>query len=392
MGQQAMVDRGMLHTPNRPPAVLGKDQSENSPMRMLRQAVTAFRHLCLLACLLYIAPVLSAQSARPVVHVIATGGTISNLGSGARRTGEELIRGVPGLDTTFAVTVEQFSNVSSGSITPEQWIALARRINELFQTRPDLKGVVVTHGTDTMEETAFFLDLTIGSCRPVVLTGAMRRAVDIGAEGPANLYNAIRLAASPGAQGRGTMVLLNDEIHAARFVTKANTSRLDAFASPEAGPLGVTDPDTVAFHQPSSRSCGESTAAPVFDLQRIATLPRVDILYSYIGADSVPVDALVNAGARGLVIASVGRGGMTPGQAAAIRRAVDGGVVVVISSRTGSGRVPLNERGGMEGWRAGRGASFGAEDLNPQKARILLMLALTRTKDAREVAHYFRPP
>ncbi len=362
-------------------------------MLLLRWNLMPVRHLCLLACLLYIAPELSAQRPRPAVHVIATGGTISNLGSGARRTGEELIRGIPGLDTTFAVTVEQFSNVASGSITTEHWMALARRIDELFRTRPDLRGVVVTHGTDTMEETAFFLDLTVGSCRPVVLTGAMRRAVDIGAEGPANLYNSIRLAASPSARGRGTMVLLNDEIHAARFVTKANTSRLDAFASPDAGPLGVTDPDTLVFHQPPSRSCGTRTAqAPTFDMKSVGTLPRADIVYSYIGADSVTVNALVNAGARGLVLASVGRGGMTPGQAAAVRRGVDRGVLVIMSSRTGSGRVPLNEQEGLKDWSPGRGAILGAEDLNPQKARILLMLALARTQDPREIARYFRRP
>jgi L-asparaginase type II len=328
-----------------------------------------------------------------VVHVIATGGTISNLGSGARRTGEELIRGIPGLDTTFAVTVEQFSNVASRSITPEHWTALARRINELFRTRPDLRGIIVTHGTDTMEETAYFLDLTVGSCRPVVLTGAMRRAADIGAEGPANLYNSIRLAASPGARGRGTMVLLNDEIHAARFVTKANTSRLDAFASPDPGPLGVTDPDTLVFHQAPSRTCHpRREEAPMFDLEKMGTLPRVDIVYSYVGADSVTVDAPVNAGARGLVVASVGRGGMTPGQAAAIRRSVNRGVVVITSSRTGSGRVPLNEQEGLKDWSPGRGAILGAEELNPQKARILLMLALARTQDPREIARYFRRP
>ncbi|MDQ3523326.1 MAG: asparaginase [Gemmatimonadota bacterium] len=362
-------------------------------MRLLCPNPSAIHRLCLLACLVHIAPVLSAQSPRPAVHVVATGGTISNLGNGARRSGEELIRGIPGLDTTFSVTVEQFSNVASGSITPEHWITLARRINELFQTRPDLRGVVVTHGTDTIEETAFFLDLTVGSCRPVVVTGAMRRAADVGAEGPANLYNSIRLAAAPGARGRGTMVLLNDEIHAARFVTKANTSRLDAFASPDAGPLGVTDPDTVVFHHPPSRACpSRGVEAPTYDLRSVGALPRVDIVYSYIGADSMTVEALVNAGARGLVLASVGRGGTPPGQGAALRRAVDRGIFVLVSSRTGSGRVPFREREGMEGWRPGRGAAFGADDLNPQKARILLMLALARTQDPREIARYFRRP
>ncbi|MFL5581467.1 MAG: asparaginase [Gemmatimonadaceae bacterium] len=321
--------------------------------------------------------------ARPEVHVLATGGTISNAGP-QRRTAQELVAGVPGLDSVARVTFEQFSNKASGSVTPDDWRAMAGRINELFRTRPALSGVVVTHGTDTMEETAFFLDLTVRGCRPVIVTGAMRRAVDVGADGPANLRNAVRTAAAPAARGRGALVLMNDHLFAARSVTKVNTSRMNAFAAPEAGPVGVADPDTVVFAVPGRPCDGTAPAADGaarFELAGLAALPRVDVIYSYVGADSVLVDAAVAAGARGIVIAGVGRGGMTPSQGAAIRRAAQRGVTVVVSSRTGSGRVPLGD--GVDDSTAARLPIVGAEDLTPQKARVLLMLALAAGRDVR---------
>ncbi|MEJ7812746.1 MAG: asparaginase [Gemmatimonadaceae bacterium] len=329
---------------------------------------------------------LGAQAAPPAVHVVATGGTISNTGGPNRRTGDELVRGIPGIETVATVTVEQFSNVASGSITPAHWKAIALRVNELFRTRSDLRGVVVTHGTDTMEETAYFLDLTVRSCHPVIVTGAMRLATDVGADGPANLRNAIRAAATPDAEGRGTMVLLNDEIFAARDVTKMNTSRMDAFAAPGMGAEGVADPDAVAFRRPAPRR--SACAAAPFAIAEGTQLPRVDIVYSYAGADSVAIQALVAAGAKGIVIAGVGRGGSTPAQSAALQRATEKGVIVVISSRTGSGRVPVGAADSAPS--SGRGATVGAGDLNPQKARILLMLALAAGYDAAKIADAFR--
>ena len=289
--------------------------------------------------------------------------------------------GVPGLDKVADVTVEQFSNKASGAITPADWRAIATRIDELFRTRAGLSGVVVTHGTDTMEETAYFLDLTVRSCRPVVVTGAMRRATDVGADGPANLYNAVRVAAAADAVGRGAVLLMNDEIFPAREVTKINTSRMDAFEAPSVGALGVADPDTVVFYRPAADGGAACTGRPAFDLERIGELPRVDIIYSYPGADGALIDAAVNAGAKGLVIAGVGRGGMTPPQGQAVRRAVERGVTVVSSSRTMSGRVPVRgyDEGGTR--RPGAGAVLGAGSLTPQKARILLMLALAAGRD-----------
>jgi len=328
-----------------------------------------------------------APTPTPAVHVIATGGTISNLGGSARLSGEQLVTAIPQLDSVARLSVEQFTNVASGSITTAQWVALARHINELFRARPELRGVVVTHGTDTMEETAYFLDLTVTSCHPVVVTGAMRNPRMVAPDGPANLYNAVRVAASPESEGRGAFVLLNDEIFAARDVTKTNTVRLDAFAAPGRGPVGGVDPDGVVFAAPrAGRACG----GVAFDLTSRDDLPRVDIVYSYVGADSVMIDAAVAAGAKGLVVASVGRGGVTPAQGRALRRAAERGVVVVRSSRTGSGRVPAMEERTRGASRPEEPPSLGAEALNPQKARVLLMLALTRTTKPEEIATMFR--
>ena len=328
------------------------------------------------AASLGIAPAASfaQQAQKPRVHVIATGGTISNMGNDPRRTGEELVAGIPGLANVASVTVEQFSNVASGAITQEMLRDLAKRIRVLFADSNPPAGIIVTHGTDTMEETAFFLDLTVGGCSPVILTGAMRQANWAGADGPANLYNSIRLAASPDARNRGAFVLMNDEIFLAREVTKSNTTRTNAFSAPEAGPAGVTDPDGIFFRTPAPPAC----PSPLVDIGRVDVFPRVDIVYSYIGADSTIIDALVAAGARGIVVAGVGRGGTTGSQSRALRRATEKGVVVVTSSRAGGGRVgrPTNPES-LRNLAAGAGASIGAGDLNPQKARILLSLALS---------------
>ena len=337
-------------------------------------------HLAGLAAFLGIALVAGAQDTLPTVHVIATGGTISNTG-GDRLTGEELVKSLPGIERVAHVTVEQFTNVASGSITLANWRDLALRINELYRTRPELRGIVVTHGTDTMEETAYFLDLTVASCRPVIVTGAMRQATAIGADGPANLFDAISTAASPSAAGRGTMVLLNDEIFAARDVTKIHTTRPDAFDAPTRGPLGDVTRRVEFYHPAPRASCGK----PEFALTPTTVFPRVDIVYAYLGADSVIVQALVDAGAKGIVVAGAGAGATTPAQGAALRRAREKGVAIVTASRTGSGSVGT---GGGRG-QPGQGAQLSSGDLTPQKARIRLMLALTQTSDPAEVVRLF---
>jgi len=338
------------------------------------------------------APLVRGQSpapALPRVHVIATGGTISNIGGGGRRTGDELVTAIPALSGIARVTVEQFSNVASGAISHEMWRDLVGRIRALQSDADAPAGFVVTHGTDTMEETAFFLNLTVGGCTPIIVTGAMRQANAVGADGPANLFNAIRVVASPAGRNRGAMVLMNDELFAARDVTKSNTTRLNAFSAPDAGVVGVTDPDTVIFNSAAPDTSGGCRRA-LFDVTASGALPRVDVIYAHIGADSVLIDAAVDAGAKGLVIAGVGRGGTTPAQGRALRRASGRGVVVAISNRTGSGRVGAGfPNAVLDTLSAGAGATVGTAELNPQKARILLMLALAAGKRPGEIARLF---
>ncbi len=327
------------------------------------------------------AVVLNAQRASPPeVLVLATGGTIASTGNYYGDRGgnvvhvsvDQLVKAAPGIDKVATLSAEQFSNVASGSIGPTQWLNLSRRISAVLTERPQLAGVVVTHGTDTMEETAYFLDLTVASDHPVIVTGSMRPADGIGADGPANLFNAVRAAAAPASRARGAMVLMDDRLYAAREVTKTNTTRVETFQAPEHGPLAIADHDTLLFNRraPSARR--------TFDISHVNELPRVDIIYSYGGADSVLIDAAVAAGAKGLVVAGVGAGGLASGQSGAIRRAAQKGVAIVMGSRTGSGRVSGSGRG-----------SIAAGDLNVQHARILLMLALTQTRDQTELAKIF---
>ena len=225
-----------------------------------------------------------------------------------------------------------------------------------------------------MEETAYFLDLTRPAGRPVIVTGSMRPSNMAGADGPANLTNAARAAVDTKARGRGTMVLMDDRLFAARDVTKTNSTRVETFQAPDRAPIAIVDADGLFYRQPSP-----GRSSPTFDVSDVRELPRVDIVYSYGGADSVIIDAVVAAGAKGIVMAGVGRGGLTPGQSEALRRARKQGVVVVVSTRTGSGRVPVARGDGM----------VGSGDLNPQKARVLLTLALSRTADPLEVARIF---
>ncbi|MEP6731731.1 MAG: asparaginase [bacterium] len=333
--------------------------------------------VALSSALLFAGPAL-AQSARPVVLVLGTGGTIGSAGdywtgNATRVPIADLVRAA-GMDSVAQVESEQYLNVPSSSIGPARWLEMSRHIADLFNTRPELRGIIVTHGTDTMEETAYFLDLTVGGERPVIVTGSMRPSNMAGADGPANLTNAVRAAVDSGGRGRGTMVLMDDRLFAARDVTKTNSTRVETFQAPERGPLAIVDPEGVFYR---SRPVGRNAA--IFDISTVKELPRVDVIYSYAGADSVAIDAVVAAGAKGLVIAGVGRGGMTGSQSSAVRRATTHGVVVVVSTRTGSGRVPIGTTGN----------TIGSGDLNPQKARVLLALALTRTSDAAQIRRIF---
>jgi L-asparaginase len=309
-------------------------------------------------------------------------------------TSAELVESMPGLDRYVRAEAEQFSNTSSSAITLDQWLQLARRLNAAFAEDPDLAGVVVTSGTDTLEETAYFLDLTVRTEKPVVVVGSMRNPSTLGYEGAANLLAGFRVAATPEARGKGVLVVLNDEINAARDVTKTDALRLQTFQSRVYGPLGVVDSDRVVFGRDVLK---RHTSTSEFDLAGVETLPRVDIVMVYQGATGDVIKALADLGAKGLVIASAGAGALSGTQGEGIQYATEKGVVVVTSTRTGSGRIAARNRPAPATASApadaaagiARGRRIAAEDLTPLKARILLMLALTRSSDPAEIQRMF---
>jgi len=349
--------------------------------------VRIYKAILLLA--LAIVPSLAVAQDVPRVRLVATGGTISNR-DGGRLTAEQLVQSMPGIERFAKPEFEQFSNVASSELTLAQWVALSKRLNEIFQTEPDIAGLVVTSGTDTLEELAYFLDLTVRSDKPVAVVGSMRNPSTLGYEGAANLLEGFRVAASPDARGKGTLVVLNDEINAAREVTKTDALRLNTFQTRGYGILGVVDADRVAFYRASVK---RHAARSEFDIATVTALPRVDVILVYQGADGDLIKAAADSGAKGIVIAGAGAGATSGTQPAAIDYATKKGVFVVTTTRAGAGRIAAG-RGGR-----GRGASgpppeeirrrIAGEDLAPVKARVLLMLALTRTSDPAEIQRMF---
>ncbi|HUU33938.1 MAG TPA: asparaginase [Vicinamibacterales bacterium] len=344
--------------------------------------------LCVLT-LIWAASPAFAQAPLPRVHMVATGGTISNR-DGGRLTAEELAKSMPGLERAATLTYEQFLNVASSQISLEQWLQLSRRVNELFAGDPGLAGIVVTSGTDTLEETAFFLHLTVKDPRPVVVVGSMRNPSTLGYEGAANLLEAVQVAAAPVARGKGALVVLNDEINSARDVTKTDALRLQTFRSPTHGLLGVVDRDRVVMFREILQ---RHTSRSEFDVTRLTSLPRVDVVMVYQGATGDVIKALVDLGAKGLVIAGAGAGATSGDQNAGIDYATEKGVFVVTATRTGAGRIAPNRGRGPANLTAAqqrrRAFSVSSEDHIPVKARILLMLALTTTSDRDEIQRIF---
>lgn len=329
---------------------------------------------------------------RPRVRLVATGGTISNR-QGGRLTGEDLVALIPQVAQHARVEVEQYSNKASSQLTLDDYLQIARRITRLFAEQPDLAGVVVTSGTDTLEELAYFLHLTIRDDRPVVVVGAMRNPSTVGYEGAANLLAGFRVAADAGARGQGALVVLNDEINSAREVTKTDALRLQTFQSRPYGVLGVVDADRVAWYR---RPVKRHTARSEFDVGTIAALPRVDILMVYQDAPGDLVKAAVDLGAKGIVLATAGAGATSGTQREGLDYAAAHGVFTVISTRTGSGRIaprraagPPSPSGGGPDASSRLAYTVAAEDLTPVKARVLLMLALTRTTSRDEIQRMF---
>jgi L-asparaginase len=273
-----------------------------------------------------------------------------------------------------------YKNVGSTEIGPDDWLALLRIIHETVAADPAIDGIVITHGTATLEETAYFLNLTVKVPIPVVIVGAMRPSSALGTDSGLNLLNGCRVAGSPAARGMGVLVVLNDEINAARDVAKTSNYRVQTFVSRDFGMLGYADADRVQFYRRPLRRCAPDTE---FDVLARAELPRVDIVPAYAGADAALVDAAVAAGAKGIVSAGFPSGSPSPAQKKALVRAVESGIAVVQSSRSGSGRV-IDDKVAL------RAAGFVAADsLTAPKARILLMLALTATSGRDELHRIF---
>jgi L-asparaginase len=335
------------------------------------------------------------QSAAPLpkVRLIATGGTISNR-VGGRLSADELVKSMPGLDRYARAESEQFANTSSSALTLDQWVGLARRINALFSDDSDLAGIVVSSGTDTLEETAYFLNLTIRSDKPVVVVGSMRNPSTVGYEGAANLLEGFRVAADQESRGKGVLVVLNDEINAAREVTKTDALRMQTFQTRGYGILGVVDSDRVVYYRNVVK---RHTSGAEFDVSAIEALPRVDVVMVYQGASGDVIKALVDQGAQGIVIAAAGAGATSGTQNDGIRYATDKGVFVVTSTRAGAGRIAARGAPAVDPAERDDGApsrgpgSFriAAEDLAPLKARILLMLALTKTRNGPDIQRMF---
>ena len=350
-----------------------------------------------LACILTLiaaSPVcarLVAQEADPPrVRLIATGGTISNR-EGGRLTADELIELIPDLARYARVEAEQFANVASSQLTLDQWLELSRRLNEVFAQDSGLAGVVVTSGTDTLEETAYFLHLTVRSERPVVVVGAMRNPSTLGYEGAANLQQAFRVAAAPQSRGKGTLVVLNDEINSAREATKTDSLRLHTFATRSYGVLGSVDRDGVVYYRNILR---RHTYRSEFDLTGVSKLPRVDVIMVYQGASGDLIESVVDAGSHGIVLAAAGAGATSGTQRLAMAYARERGIFTVISTRTGSGRVmprraPTTDQKMSENQQLNAAYRIAAQDIAPLKARILLMLALTKTNDVSEIRRMF---
>jgi L-asparaginase len=331
-----------------------------------------------------------ATWALPKIKVLATGGTIAGAQSSQADAGyksgtfsvDDLIKAVPQLKNIAEMSGEQVANIGSQTMNHEVWLKLAARVNEVLKS-DDVDGVVITHGTDTMEETAYFLSLVVKSDKPVVLVGSMRPATAISADGPINLYNGVALAGSPEARGRGPLVVLNDSIHYAREAQKMHTTHMDTFDSPNRGIAGVMNTGKATFY---SLNTTRHTTKSEFSIDglTVENLPLVTIVYSYANFGGLVIDAMVDKGVKGIVLAGVGDGNTTDAALAALERAAKKGVAVVRCSRTGSGVVDRNVEINDDklGFVAGM-------ELSAQKARILLMLGLTKTSIPKELQRLF---
>jgi L-asparaginase len=331
------------------------------------------------------------MSELPRVALIITGGTIDSVGkdrldlawyieAGKRLNTGELLDQLPELKSIAAVEEVPFRRLPSHALVDKDWLDLARTIHRIFDG-DKADGIVITHGTNTIEETAYFLNLTLKTDKPVVVVGSMRPASALSADGYLNLVNAVKVAADPGSRGHGALLVMNDTIYSGRDVTKNSTYRVQAFQSRDLGPLGYADADgrIVYYH----RTAKKHTTETEFDVHGLQSLPRVDVVVSYVGADGKMIEAAAAAGAKGIVSAATGAGRPTPAEDEAFDRVYkEKGVIMCLCSRVASGRVVRSPGLAKRGFVAG-------DNLQPWKARALLALALTKTTDADEIQRMF---
>ncbi len=348
------------------------------------------RLLSLVLIILVSAQIIPAQQKKlPNIVILATGGTIAGAAASGTQaaytsgavTIDAMLVAVPGIRDLANIKGEQISNVGSQDMTMDIMLTVAKRCNQLL-AQNDVDGIVITHGTDTMEETAFFLNLTVKSPKPVVLVGSMRPSTAVSADGPLNLYNAVGVAGDPEARGRGVLVMMNDWIHAAHSLTKTSTTAIQTFMSPLRGLVGIATYGKNDFY---GTPPWKHTTQSEFDITNVTKLPRVDILYAYADMAADLIDSSAANGAKGVVIAGVGNGNMNKASLEAAQRVAKKGVVVVRSTRVATGTVGRNVE--VNDDEMGFVAS---DELNPQKSRILLMLALLKPRSTVEIQKLFQ--
>ena len=332
---------------------------------------------------------LNAGAAKPNIYILATGGTIAGQGTGSSTQTnyhaggvaiQTLINAVPAMMDVANITGEQVVNIGSQDMTTDVWLTLANRVNELL-AMDDVDGVVITHGTDTMEETAYFLNLTVKSNKPIVMTGAMRASTALSADGPLNLYNAVVTAAAPESKGKGVLVVLNGIILDAHSVVKMNTVDVQTFQAPNSGPLGYIFNSKVFYNDVSLK---RHTTQSEFDVKGLSRLPKVGIVYSYADVDADVMTPFLNGGYDGIVHAGLGNGNYHKNLFPSLLEARKKGILVVRSSRTPTGPTTLDNEVDDAAYQF-----VASQELNPQKARVLLMLALTKTRDWQQIQKYF---
>lgn len=324
----------------------------------------------------------------PRIKILATGGTIAGQGASADRSAytagqlpiKDLIAAVPGIDKVAEISGEQISNVGSQDMTVDIWIKLNKRINEIYKNN-EADGIVITHGTDTQEETAYFLSLTVRYDKPVIITGSMRPATAISADGPKNLYDAVTLAASKQAAHSGVLLVFNEYIFTGRSAVKTSTTHLNAFTAPNNGPIGQVYDGKVILYETPVRKANKNTP---FDITGLTTLPEVAIVELYADAPATAINAYVASGVKGIVTGGLGNGNLNKVNSDAVASAVKKGIAVARASRVLSGRVTLFDE--TDDQKLG---TIVTDDLIPQKARILLMLGLTQTSDSKKLQEYF---